>query len=412
MQITMLENGIDSIQHGFNSYVRYTESIKGKPSTNKDDYFILKQAILSTHHGVEILLKYILYKQSEFLIVDEFKDDYKKAYKEKTDQGLASVFQTSKASRIHTITYDEALDRVKFFSNTPLNSQLENKLIELNKIRNALTHAEVSVDDSLIDNVFDNLLIELDVLFLKAIGTDYKAFYRYTDIKANYDHYMQFLTANKMDIMKDVVEALSKAVEKTRLYSGQEEVVYIDDISIAKVFLKALQEKQTFGMDLFNGWCSGIARLNIIDDGHVSIWADDDKDEAIIKFKSMIVYIPKIESNQSPVVILESDNDDVESELEQYIQIDDGVKYLDGICFEGTKKYTTYNPKDLYEFECKCDYEEGFVIPPHYGITRFLTQRIIGCFNIQGLQYWDFHKLLTFAQKKTGKRLADEMTAK
>ena len=165
MHIKMLNNGIDSIRKGFTSYLKYTESVKEKSSPDDEDYYTLKQAILSTHHGVEILLKFILFKQSEFLIVDELKVDYKKAYKEKTEKWLESVFQTSKASKIHTITYDEALDRVKYFTSTDLNGQLESKLVELNKIRNALTHAEVSVEDSKIDSVFENLLIDLDVLF-------------------------------------------------------------------------------------------------------------------------------------------------------------------------------------------------------------------------------------------------------
>ena len=60
MHITMLDNGIDSIQKGFTDYLEYTESIKGKTVPAPEDYYILKQAILSTHHGVEILLKYTL----------------------------------------------------------------------------------------------------------------------------------------------------------------------------------------------------------------------------------------------------------------------------------------------------------------------------------------------------------------
>lgn len=412
MHITMLDNGIDSIQKGFNSYLVYTKSIKGKSTPDPEDYYTLKQAILSTHHGVEILLKYILYCKSEFLIIDEFKNDYKKAYKEKTDQNLDSVFQTSKASRIHTISYDEALERVKYFSDIQLSEQLEFKLLKLNTIRNALTHAEVSVDDSTIDSVFDNLLIELDVLFLKAIGATYKTFYGYSEIKANYDKYMEFLTTHKMAIMKDVVEALSKAAEKTHLYSGQEDIVYIDDINAAKIFFKALQKKQTFGMDLFNGWCSGEARLKIIEDGHIAIWANDNRNEAIIKFKSMIVYIPKIESNQSPVVILESDNDILESEVEQFIQDEDGVKYIDGLYIENSPEKTTYNPEEIVRFQYLCDYEDGFAIPQHYSITRFISQKVFGCFNIQGLPYWDFHKLLRHARSMTAKELAEQLDAK
>ena len=212
--------------------------------------------------------------------------------------------------------------------------------------------------------------------------------------------------------MKDVVEALSTALEKTQLYSGQEEVIYIDDMKIAKVFLKEFQKKQVFGMDLFNLWCSGEARLNIKDDGHVSIWADDDKDEAIIKFKSMIVYIPKIESNHSPVVILESDNDVVEPEFEPFVMDEDAVRYLDGICFETEPKKTTYDLQEINRFQCQINNDPSFVTPKHYGITRFLSQRIIGCFNIQGLPYWDFRKLLEISKRMTGKQLANELTPK
>ncbi len=412
MRITILENGIDSIQKGFTSYLRYTESIKEKTTPDKEDYFELKQAILSTHHGVEILLKYILYKQSEFLIVEELKGDYKKAYREKTELGLDSVFQSSYASKIHTITYSEALERVKYFSNTELNEPLEKKLKDLNIIRNALTHAEVSIEDSTINNVFDNLLIELDVLFLKAIGSDYTAFYGYSEIKANYDKYMEFLTNNKMDIMKDVVNAISKVAEKTRLYSGQDEVVFIDDINVAKVFLQELQKNQTFGMDLANGWCSGEAKLKILEGGYISIWANDDRDKSIIKFKSMIVYIPKFESNHSPVVILESDNDSIEPEIEQYIQDDEGIKYIDGVCIEEPTEEILYNPEEIYKFQYRCDYDDEFKIPKHYGITHFISQRIIGCFNIQGLPYWDFHRLLRCSNNMTGKELAEYLKNK
>ena len=409
MHITMLDNGIDSIQKGFTDYLEYTESIKGKTVPAPEDYYILKQAILSTHHGVEILLKYILYCKSEFLIIDEFKNEYKKAYKEKTEDNLDSVFQTSNAYKIHTITYDEALERVKYFTDTQLSDQLITKLQELNIIRNALTHAEVFVEDSKIDSLFDNLLIELDVLFLKAIGPTYKTFYGYSEIKANYDKYMDFLDTHKMEIMKDVVEAFSKAAEKTHLYSGQEEVKYIDDIRVAKVILKALQEKQTFGMDLFNSWCSGKARLKVREDGHISIWAEDNNDEVIIKFKSMIVYIPKIESNHSPVIILESDNDSIESEYEQFIQIEDGVKYIEGLCIKDPDETITFQPKDINEFQQRCDYDEEFIIPYHYNITRFFSQRVFGCFNIQGLPYWNFHKLLEHARSLTAKELAERL---
>ena len=96
MTIDMLRNGMDSLKRGFSCYHEYSTNVKGKEQPLLDDYFILKQAVLSTHHGVEILLKYILDKKSEFLIVDEIDSTYKSAYKEKLQKNYQSVFQTSK----------------------------------------------------------------------------------------------------------------------------------------------------------------------------------------------------------------------------------------------------------------------------------------------------------------------------
>ena len=104
MNIDMLSNGMDSLKRGFSCYHEFSAAIKDKEQPSLEDYFILKQAVLSTHHGVEILLKHILDQKSEFLIVDEMDAIYKSAYKEKTENNYQSVFQTSKANKIHTIT--------------------------------------------------------------------------------------------------------------------------------------------------------------------------------------------------------------------------------------------------------------------------------------------------------------------
>ena len=91
MDIDMLNNGMDSLTKGFSSYLKYERIAKEKETPTLEDYFVLKQAVLSTHHGVEILLKCILNKKSEFLIIDEIDSNYKEAYKEKIQNGYRSV---------------------------------------------------------------------------------------------------------------------------------------------------------------------------------------------------------------------------------------------------------------------------------------------------------------------------------
>lgn len=405
MIIDMLNNGMDSLKRGFSSYLKYEEIVKEKETPTLEDYFVLKQAVLSTHHGVEILLKCILNKKSEFLIVDEIDSNYKEAYKEKNQNGYQSVFQTSKAQKIHTITYEEALSRVKYFGNNDLPEALEKKLKELNTVRNALTHAEVVIKDTDVEKIFDKLLLDLDVLFLRAIGSEYSTFYGYSEIKANYDNYMTFLSEHQMTIKKKALAALFSTQEKTEQYSGQNEVIYIEDSTIARKFLKSLQTELDFGMDLFNGWCSGNTKIKITEDGHVSFWAGDNKGDYIIKFKSMIICVPSITTNESPIIIFEADDDKVEPEYQDYVTHD----YLEGLCIQSQPQVITYDPKEIYDFNMHCEYDEAFTIPPHYEIVRFLNQRIFGCFNIQGLSYWNFHKLLSKAENMTGAQVAEQL---
>lgn len=385
--------------------MKYEEIVKEKDTPTLEDYFVLKQAVLSTHHGVEILLKCILNKKSEFLIVDEIDSNYKEAYKEKNQNGYQSVFQTSKAQKIHTITYEEALSRVKYFGNNDLPEALEKKLKELNTVRNALTHAEVVIKDTDVEKIFDKLLLDLDVFFLRAIGSEYSTFYGYSEIKANYDNYMTFLSEHQMTIKKKALAALFSTQEKIEQYSGQNEVIYIEDSTIARKFLKSLQTELDFGMDLFNGWCSGKTKIKITEDGHVSFWTGDNKGDYIIKFKSMIICVPSITTNESPIIIFEADDDKLEPEYQDYVTHD----YLEGLCIQSQPQVITYDPKEIYDFNMHCEYDEAFNIPPHYEIVRFLNRRIFGCVNIQGLSYWNFHKLLSKAENMTGAQVAEQL---
>ncbi len=323
-------------------------------------------------------------------------------------EGKATIFQTSKANKIHTITYEEALNRVMSICDVDISNGLEKKLRDLNTVRNTLTHAEVVIEDSFIDCVFDGLLLELDVLFLKAIGSAYSNYYGFNEIKANYNSYMQYLTENKMLIKQKTFNALCIAQEKTEQYSGQNEVIYVEDITVVKKFMVALQEELDFGMDMYNRWCSGKTKVKVLDDGHISFWANDNRGEYIIKLKSMIVCVPKATSNESPIVIFESDKDIVEQDKQKYIP-ENNPDYLEGLVFptKSSEPDIVYDPREIYEYQMRWTYDEDVVIPEYYQIVRFLEQRIFCCLNIQGLSYWDFNNFLRQSEKMTGSELAD-----
>ena len=104
MQLSLMENGMDSLKKGFEYFLSYQRNTVTKNSPDKNDYFELKQAILSVHHGIEILLKAILARKDEYLIVDKIDNDYLRAFAEKERTGKPSIFDTSLGENIHTIS--------------------------------------------------------------------------------------------------------------------------------------------------------------------------------------------------------------------------------------------------------------------------------------------------------------------
>lgn len=382
---------MDSLRRGFSSYLEYEERIKEKGKPSLEDYFVLKQAILSTHHGVEILLKYILKQKDESLLIVNRNDSYyKKAYQEKEEKGYQSIFQTSEAQKLHTITYRKVIDRVKSDCNVDIPSTLEEKLIKLNEIRNALTHAEVMIEDTDIEEIYNNLLLDLDVLFCKAIGGNkYKVFYGYSEIKANYDKYMKFLTDHQLAIKKKTVNVLCSALEKIERYPGANTIIYIEKSEEAENFLSIVQKEVRFGMDLYNGWCTGDFQITIKQDGHAYFQAKDNNEIYVIKFKSMIVYIPDILSNKSPSIIIEADDDLVEPKYQSFV--------TDG-CFDEIYISDQLEKKVYTSQKLSC-----------YEVVRFVDQRIFGCLNVKGLFHWNFHQLFRLSRNMTGRQVKEKL---
>lgn len=409
MKIGLLENGVDSLQRGFQSFLDYEKATVDKPAT-LEDYLNLKQAVLSTHHGIEILMKYVLSQNSEFLIVSKFDTAYMKAYEEKKKQNKTNVFETSHAENVHTITYEEALERIRYFTNIRIPKGFEQRLKKLNRIRNSLTHAEIDIQDEEITELFLKLLNEIDYVFFKAIGSEYKTMTGYSSLLQNYDEYMKYLTDKNMPLKKRVVEVFKNAIEKSKIPFGEEEIIYIPDIQNAKQIISEITKADfRLGMDMYNGFCSGNVKIQICDEEHMALFACDNPGQYVFKFKSMIIRFPRVTSHGSPVIIFESDVDDSCDEAYKDVIRDDfhGGRCLEGICFdEETPPRTTYDYQEIVKFYNRCDYDDEFVIPSHYFVEHFLSHNIFACINVQGLGYGDFGSLLAKTEGWDGHQLA------
>lgn len=405
MKIQMLTNGVDSLKTGFKAFLKYEENTVNKMPT-QEDYLILKHAALSVHHGVEILMKCVLTKQSEFLIVSRIDEDYLKAYQNKVQQNKNSVFETALADKVHTITYSEALARVKYLTKVSLSKAFVDKLNKLNDVRNALTHAEIDIPDDEIIEIFQSLFDDIDIFFFKALGVDYSTLTGYGELKQNYEEYKKYLVAKGMTLKEKVVDAFSNALEKQGYAVGEESVIHIEEINKAKAIVARLSdEKFNFGMDMFNFYNSGDVEIKIVDDCHFSIYARDSHSEYIFKLKSMIVYFPKVKSSMSPIIVFESDDDDsMNQKYSNYIieDVDEG-RSLSGISFdEENPPRITFDHKEINEFYAKVEYDDTFIVPKYHTIDYYLTHEIFACVNVQGLGYWNFGKFLMRTRGKDG----------
>lgn len=394
MKLSLMENGLDSLKKGYKALNTYDELL----DANKEDIeksLALKEAILNIHHGIEILMKYLLYKKSEYLVFSNIDDNVKKAYCLKNQNKLSSIFETSVIDKIHTVTYSEAFERLTKICNYEFSKKFSDKIEKLNIYRNRITHSEVTIDDQEIAQLFDGLIDSLDIYFFKYIGEGYKTLSGYSDLVCNYEAYMEHLYQKNMPLKAEVIKKLVDIFQELYINIGCNEVKRIDDINICTQFINKLYSTGfVFGTDLYDLTCSGdVSKIKRIDDSHFSLFCDDINLEVIFKFKSLIIYMPEYNSNFSPIFIFEADNDNnlnTEHKVaikENYVghnkYIIEGIKISthDEIIFSPEKVYNINNINNI----CNSSY---------HNVVQHLSRCMFSIFNIQGLNYGNFDNLL------------------
>ena len=177
---------------------------------------------------------------------------------------------------------------------------------------------------------------------------------------------------------------------------GANEVKIIEDIDTATKLIDTLTNSSLkFGTDLYNGYCSGdVSRIRRIADNRFSLFAQDNYGEYRFKFKRMMLYLPKVESEFSPIIFFEADRYEVEKSLQKYVQKD----YYDrstisGIYFNEEDRYE-WDSEKISDFYNRMEYDEYFTAPPHWHIEDFLDEGVFCFLNVQGLMYGQIQTFL------------------
>lgn len=148
----LLENGLDSFGK---SLTKLFELEKGQ---EKVDEFVLKDILLSFHHSLETLFKFLISEKNEYLIYEHLKNIFE-------NRSLNLNCDHSE----NTITFLDAYNRViVLYSEKSINKVYE-ALKTLNTIRNGLTHHEIDLDIREVENIIAIILSWVLGIFSKYI---------------------------------------------------------------------------------------------------------------------------------------------------------------------------------------------------------------------------------------------------
>lgn len=407
MELTYLDSGLDSLKKGFKELVEYEKKAFYYKSRNPDEtrFLNLKDAILFTQHGIEILIKSIIHDHSEYLIFTQIDKHVKAAIKQKNERNLNSVFESELKHKIHTVNFLESIERLKIIPNIKMSRALENRLKELESYRNVIMHSEPYLNEYDINKTFEGLSDELDIFFSENIGEKYKMISGYDTLVKYIDTFKDFYEEKGLELKIKTYEILSASLKKAKITIGGKEVKRITDIKKCSTFLTSIFDSElVFGTDLYNGFCSGSVNKIIRKKGDVfALYTSDNDTFYEFKLKSIIIYIPQLNDKLSPIVFIESDNLDFNSidydnlELSEF----DGIESIEYLKIKSSKKHI-YQVNDISAIHK----DENITNDDYENYFRFFTKGLFCFLNVQGLVYNEGYKKLIWKEKKMdGKEL-------
>lgn len=170
MSFTILENGADSLKKAKESIENY-ENVIEEYATHH-----MKDAVIYLHHSIEILLKYLLTLESEYLIFEDLKKlayakkELMEKQKEASQQthnfivhrkpkSYTSVFDVPKGKKLKTIGLEEAKLRVQYLSGIDIHKDFEQGIEKVQVYRNQITHHTININSEEKNDLISNLKI-------------------------------------------------------------------------------------------------------------------------------------------------------------------------------------------------------------------------------------------------------------
>ena len=127
---------MNRFENGFDSYQKAIVELEKR----SEDEFKLKAVIINFHHAIVVLFKHILYLKSKCLIYKDMNNWVNVAFDRKIGKQ-----NTQKENTDYTSSFDETVEKVIVVYDEQIDQYAYNEFLNLNKLRNALTHDEIEL---------------------------------------------------------------------------------------------------------------------------------------------------------------------------------------------------------------------------------------------------------------------------
>ena len=196
---------MNRFENGFDSYQKAIVELE-KRSENE---FKLKAVIINFHHAIEVLFKHILYSKSKHLIYMDMNNWINAAFDRKIGKK-----NNQKENMDYTISFDETVKRVIVVYNEQIDQYIYNGFLNLNKLRNALTHDEVEIKTESVEQIVVTLTPIVTAILQKHLTGDEKKKFDAFVTSEKYKKILQQLIGNnvawRITTISNLLELYSK----------------------------------------------------------------------------------------------------------------------------------------------------------------------------------------------------------
>lgn len=390
MRISLIENGLDSLKKGY-SHLETYERLLGERAEDALRFSALKDSVLSIQHGIEILFKLALKENNELLLFTDI-TKLKQAFISRREGTINELYE---ADGVHTVTFKESIDRLKDICGFAMTDKFKKTLLKVEGWRNSITHSAVLLRENEVSRVLITLLSDLDNFFGPVIGAPYLEGQGRTDLDRAYRLTKAVYGELDNKIKAITVERLIHALQVNNIKNiTAPDVFLISEPQKAHSILQLIQgDEITYGCDFINGHCSG--RASIVEfsrDGILTMDTIDNHTKYQFKLAAIVVYIPKIQDDQSPLIFIYGQNTATQGN-QPYLRKHNTCTLQHGITLD--EDNTELWEAENFEQSNKDFGSDAPVLPPHQETIRFLSEGPICFMNVQQLDFGSAQHLLS-----------------